>query len=92
MTVTSSGEKKGGLCALVAGEEVVLVGLDREKPGLGKRIEFGRKVDALGFLDGATLGGRTDRGAYNCSSDDKRSGMTEALFRIAINQGLTGSR
>ncbi|KIR36578.1 hypothetical protein I352_01534 [Cryptococcus deuterogattii MMRL2647] len=61
VTVTSSGEKKGGLCALVAGEEVVLVGLDREKPGLGKRVRFGRKVDAVVFLDGATLGGRTDQ-------------------------------
>lgn len=64
MTVTSSGEKKGRLCALVAGEEVVLVGLDREKPGLGKRVRFGRKVDAVVFLDGATLGGRTDQGAH----------------------------
>ncbi|OWZ63327.1 hypothetical protein AYX14_01721 [Cryptococcus neoformans] len=63
VTVTSSGENKGGLCALVADEEVVLVGLDREKPGLGKKVEFGRKVDGLGFLDGATLGARTVSGS-----------------------------
>ncbi|KIR59559.1 hypothetical protein I314_04548 [Cryptococcus bacillisporus CA1873] len=81
MTVTSSGDKKGGLCALVAGEEVVLVGLDREKPGLGKRIKFGRKVDALGFLDGATLGGRTDRGSLLIKD-------LRALEKVPVEMGL----
>lgn len=64
MTITSSGEKKGGLCGLVADGEVVLVGLGREKPGLGKKVEFGCKVDALGFLDGASLAARTGSGEH----------------------------
>ncbi|KIR81053.1 hypothetical protein I306_01882 [Cryptococcus gattii EJB2] len=81
VTVTSSGEKKGGLCALVAGEEVVLVGLDREKPGLGKRVEFGRKVDALVFLDGATLGGRTDQGSLLIKD-------LRALDKVPVEMGL----
>lgn len=59
-----SGEKKGGLCGLVVDGEVVFVGLDREKFGLGKKVEFGCKVDVFGFLDGVLFVVRIGLGEY----------------------------
>ncbi|TYJ52907.1 hypothetical protein B9479_006495 [Cryptococcus floricola] len=64
VTESPDGTRKGGLCALAAGGQVVLVGLDRAVEGsLGKRVGFGKEeVGDVVFLDGATLGGKVKGG------------------------------
>ncbi|ODO11370.1 hypothetical protein I350_00149 [Cryptococcus amylolentus CBS 6273] len=65
VTESPDGTRKGGLCALAAGGQVVLVGLDRAVEGsLGKSVGFGEgeEVGDVVFLDGATLGGRVKKG------------------------------
>ncbi|ODO03555.1 hypothetical protein L198_02403 [Cryptococcus wingfieldii CBS 7118] len=63
VTESPDGTRKGGLCALAAGGQVVLVGLDRAVEGsLGKRVGFGQEVGDVVFLDGATLGGKVKGG------------------------------
>ncbi|WVQ77503.1 hypothetical protein IAR50_007189 [Cryptococcus sp. DSM 104548] len=60
---SADGTRKGGLCALAAGGQVVLVGLDRAtEESVGKKVDFGAEVGGVVFLDGATLAGRREAG------------------------------